>query len=172
MKNAWIWLIAAVVVIGGGYWYWQSTQVPAMSDDGTPVATDQMEDMNATGSTASSSDTGTSVDVTTGSAPLTSATVTYNGNGFSPSTVTIVKGGSVKFLSTAGDMWVASNPHPEHTGYDGTTREVHCAAGFTGAAPFDQCSPGTSFTFTFNKTGSWGYHDHLNPGLGGTVVVQ
>jgi hypothetical protein len=40
----------------------------------------------------------------------------------------------------------------------------------TGTA-FDQCSAGTSYAFTFGKIGSWGYHNHLNHGATGTVVV-
>ena len=177
MKNAWIWLIVAVVVVGGAYWYWQSTQVPAMSDDGTPAAVDQMDDANTSASntgtpTNGGTSAGVAVGVTTGSTAPMSATVNYNGDAFSPSTVTIAKGGTVTFVSTAHDMWVASNPHPTHTGYDGTSRDVHCAAGYAGAAPFDQCKVGSSFTFTFNKTGTWGYHNHMNPGLTGTVIVQ
>ena len=103
------------------------------------------------------------------------AAVTYNGDNFSPSTVTIAEGGTVTFTDTDTgpnpQMWVASDPHPIHNGYDGTSLQQHCAPGYTGAAPFDECSSGTSFTFTFTKVGSWGYHDHLNESLGGTVVV-
>jgi hypothetical protein len=68
-------------------------------------------------------------------------------------------------------MWVASDPHPVHTGYDGTSRSQHCAAGYTGPAPFDECGAGTSYTFTFDKTGTWGYHDHISDESSGTVVV-
>ena len=66
---------------------------------------------------------------------------------------------------------MASDPHPIHNGYDGTTLQQHCAQGYTGPAPFDECSPGTSFSFTFAKVGSWGYHDHLEASIKGTVVV-
>jgi len=100
-----------------------------------------------------------------------SATITFNGDAFSPSNVTIAQGGTITFTSTGGPMWIASDPHPIHNGYDGTTQQQHCAAGYTGPKPFDQCSQGTSFSFTFSKVGSWGYHDHLNAGLGGTVTV-
>lgn len=100
------------------------------------------------------------------------ATVTYDGSTFSPATVTIAKGSTITWTDTSGTMWVASNPHPIHSGYDGTTRDQHCAAGYSGSAPFDECSAGSTFSFTFNKTGSWGYHDHLNHGATGTIVVQ
>jgi plastocyanin len=160
MQNIWIWIVVAVVVIGGGFWWWQSTQMPAVDTSSSGTSQGQGTPVQ----------TGTSTSAGTG-APM-SATVAYNGSSFSPSSVTIAQGGSVTFTSTGGGMWVASNPHPVHTGYDGTSMQQHCAAGYTGAAPFDQCSGGTSFTFTFTKTGSWGYHNHLDHSAGGTVVVQ
>jgi hypothetical protein len=67
-------------------------------------------------------------------------------------------------------MWVASNPHPAHTGYDGTSRQQHCPN--TANTAFDECAPGSTYSFTFNKVGTWGYHNHMNPGSQGTVIVQ
>lgn len=69
-------------------------------------------------------------------------------------------------------MWVASDPHPAHDNYDGTSGSQHCAAGYTGAAPFDQCSAGDSFTFTFDKAGKWGYHNHAAHQDQATVIVK
>ena len=70
-------------------------------------------------------------------------------------------------------MWVASNPHPTHTGYDSTSRDTHCAAGYTGPIPFDECAAisSGSYSFTFTKTGSFGYHNHSDHAMIGTVVV-
>jgi plastocyanin len=99
-----------------------------------------------------------------------SATVTYNGDSFSPKTVTIAKGGKVTFTSTGGNMWVAADEHPTHTEYAGTSRQQHCPD--TAGTAFDQCGPGTSYSFTFSKAGTWDYHDHLNSNLEGTVIVK
>jgi plastocyanin len=103
-----------------------------------------------------------------------SATVTYTSSGFSPASVTIKQGGTVTFVNQGGgSMDIASDPHPNHNGYDGTSRNTHCAPSFSGAKPFDQCRAGASFSFTFTKVGSWGYHNHLNEADGGVVnVVQ
>lgn len=136
-------IIVAVVVIGGiAYWY--STQ----NQSYTPPAATQTTQPTPT-------------------APST-ATVTYTDSGFSPSSVTISKGGTVIFKNTASDdVWVASNPHPIHTGYPTT-------GGCVGST-FDSCkniTPGSSWSFTFDFVGSWGYHNHLNPVEGGTVIVQ
>lgn len=69
-------------------------------------------------------------------------------------------------------MWVASAMHPAHTGYDDTSKDQHCADGYAGAAPFDQCGSGASYSFTFAKSGTWGYHDHRNASAHGTIIVQ
>jgi plastocyanin len=171
MKNIWIWVIAAIVVIAAGYWFYISSQgsaAPAVSDDGTSVAADKVDDAGGGDAAAQQQGgTGVSATVTAG----TSATVTYDGKSFSPSTVTIKKGGTVTFTSTVSSMWVASAPHPAHTGYDGTSRQQHCAAGYSGPAPFDQCKSGTSYSFTFGKVGTWPYHDHANSSAFGKVVV-
>jgi len=100
------------------------------------------------------------------------ATVTFNGSNFSPASVTIAQGGTVTWVSTDGDMWVASDPHPIHNGYDGTTLQQHCAPGYTGATPFDECTGSSaSWSFTFSKVGTWGYHDHLEANIMGSVTV-
>ena len=66
-------------------------------------------------------------------------------------------------------MWVASDPHPSHTGYSGTTKQQHCPD-VQGVA-FDQCSIGPSYSFVFQKIGTWGYHNHASANDGGTVIV-
>lgn len=126
---------------------------------------------------------GTMVDTGTQSSPATNnaettvpkiVTVTYTNAGFSPKTVTINKADTVIFIAGAGSdsMWVASDPHPAHPKYDGTTRAEHCAVGYSGSAPFDQCSAGATFSFAFGKSGTWEYHNHKNPNDGGMVIVQ
>ena len=166
-----IWAIVIVIILGGLYWWWSGSQ--GSTPPATQVTTTQDQSGNSTSGSGANAGTGVSVSgsVSAGTAAPTSAAVTFNGHAFSPANVTIAQGGTVTFTSTGGNMWVASDPHPIHNGYDGTTQEQHCAPGYAGAAPFDQCVPGTSFTFTFNKVGTWGYHDHLSASLGGTVTV-
>lgn len=86
--------------------------------------------------------------------------VSYTSSGFSPTTVTIKKGATVKFINKSGNkMDVASNPHPTHTDYSG----------------FDQWKSASKgkdeYSFTFEKVGTWGYHNHAKASDGGTVVV-
>ena len=69
-------------------------------------------------------------------------------------------------------MWIGSNVHPTHTDYDGTSRTTHCAPGYSGPAPFDQCGTGTTYSFTFTKAGTYQYHNHVASQNTGTVVVK
>jgi plastocyanin len=163
--STWVWIVAIIVVLGGGYWYWSSNQAPAhMSGSEAGIANDH--------DTNDASTTPVAMTATDAQNAPMSATVAYTNSGFSPAQVTIKAGGAVTFVdqSTIG-MYVASNPHPLHSGYDGTTRSQHCAPGATPS--FDQCTEGKTYTFTFEKVGSWGYHNHVNADDGGVVnVVQ
>ena len=88
------------------------------------------------------------------------AAVVINENGnFSPSEVKIKKGGKVTWVNKGQNpVWPASNPHPIHTDYPGFDASRGLANG-------------ESYSFTFDKVGSWGYHNHLNPGMRGEVKV-
>lgn len=94
--------------------------------------------------------------------------VTYADSGFSPSEITIPKGSAVIFRNySSKKMRVASNPHPAHNEYPAT-------GGCVGSA-FDSCDnipQKVSWSFVFDSPGTWGYHDHLNPGKGGVVIVR
>jgi plastocyanin len=167
MRNAWIWIVVLVIILVGGYIWWQSSQSvqpesPAPSVDTIITPPAPADTTTGTNTSTSTSSTGTTA------GPVT---ITYDGKSFSPASVTVKKGNTVKWVDTSGQMWVASAPHPAHTGYDGTSRSTHCAPGYTGAMPFDECVLGSSYSFTFDKVGTWPYHDHMNPSAFGSVVV-
>jgi|SRR6185437_5340242 len=86
--------------------------------------------------------------------------VDFDGTQFTPKTVNIHANDWVFFKNTRNTgFWVASDPHPTHTDYPG----------------FDALktiAPGGEYKFQFTKVGSWGYHDHLDPSITGTVVVS
>jgi plastocyanin len=84
--------------------------------------------------------------------------VKISGFAFVPQTITIKKGESVTWInedSTPHD--VASDPHPTHTILPGLRSGT--------------LQNGQSYSFTFEQTGSWGYHCHIHPSMTGTVVV-
>ncbi len=98
----------------------------------------------------------------------TGNTIEITGSGFSPGTLTVSAGTTVTFINKdSGQHWPASAAHPTHSAYPET-------GGCIGSK-FDACKPlaqGESFSFTFNEKGTWKYHDHLNPGMTGTIIVQ
>lgn len=100
--------------------------------------------------------------------PPEPAIVEITSSGFSPSTVNIKFFGSVKFVNKDTEThWPASDPHPLHTDYP---ELGGCIGSF-----FDACSAlakDEDWRFVFNEKGTWRYHDHLNPSLKGTVVVE
>ena len=101
-------------------------------------------------------------------------TIFYTDNGFSPSPLTVKLGETVFFVNESSNpFWPASAMHPTHIVYSGTSLEEHCPD--VANESFDACSPiaaGSSWSFTFNKIGSWNYHDHLNASHFGKVIVE
>ncbi len=172
MKTA-LAILVAILVIGGGYLFFvNKTQAPVTTTETATTTSVQDQGINPPAATTGTQTTGAHAPVTTHPTVPTSALkiVTYNGSTFSPAKITIKEGDTVKFVdTTSAPMWVASNAHPTHTAYSGTSVIQHCPD--TNGTAFDQCTPGTSYTFTFLQVGSWGYHNHLNKGSTGTIIV-
>ncbi len=106
------------------------------------------------------------VETTTGSGEstdkggvVTKASVTYTDSGFTPNTITVKKGTTVTFANQSiKGMWVASALHPTHQLLPG----------------FDQLKSvqkGGTYDYAFVKVGTWKYHNHVNVGDLGSVVV-
>jgi plastocyanin len=149
-------IIVLIIAIAGGWYLLSATPAKA------PTTTDQ----NPVTTTTTSTTTTTTTSVSSG------VTVVYTNQGFSPKNVIVPLGTIVTFVNQSSDeMWIASDPHPTHQGYDGTTKSQHCVAGYNGPVPFDECSAGTAYSFTFLKAGTWGYHNHGAAGNKGTITV-
>lgn len=86
--------------------------------------------------------------------------VTITKDGFVPATLKISKGTTVTWTNkdTVPHL-VASNPHPEHTGL----------SGFEAETPIE---PDNTYSYTFDETGTYTYHDHLSPTSNGTIIVE
>ena len=85
--------------------------------------------------------------------------VSYGDDGFSPRTLTVLRGSTVRFtnISTRG-MWVASGMHPTHQLLPG----------------FDQLSAAAkngTYSYAFDNVGTWQYHNHVNPTDVATIIV-
>jgi plastocyanin len=166
-------IVGLVIILGLGWWMFGNTApaTPATSD--TTAVVDATPGTSNTDNTAST--TGADVDVSAGAGANAAKTTTihYTASGFSPKNVTIARGSTVTFVNdTSGAMWVASDVHPTHTEFDGTDRATHCSGSYAGPTPFDQCQNGSTYSFVFNKAGSFTFHNHSAAQFGGTVTVQ
>ncbi len=87
-------------------------------------------------------------------------TIEYTDAGFMPATLEVASGETVTFVNKSSNhMWIASAIHPTH--------EL--------LPEFDQeegTPKGSMYSFTFTKSGVWKFHDHLNPGMKGSVTVK
>lgn len=87
-------------------------------------------------------------------------TMNYTNNGFQPSFIAIRVGDIVKFRNDADTaLWVASNPHPTHSEYP--ELDMHASM-----------SKGGEFSFKFDRTGTWGFHNHLRTSHQAVVSVD
>src|SRR6266446_303432 len=96
--------VIAIVVIAGLGWYFFGSNQNASSQSAAPM----------------SSETDTSSSTPLSLASLNpNQTVTYTDQCYSPQFVTIPQGGTVMFVNQSSHgMWVATDPHPLHNGYD------------------------------------------------------
>ena len=81
-------------------------------------------------------------------------------DGYISSRITIKKGTTVYFKNQGkDDRWPASNIHPTHEIYPE----------FDSQKPL---VPGSEWSFAFDKTGTWYFHDHLSPEITGSIIVE
>lgn len=93
------------------------------------------------------------------SAKVEEGNVTVTADGFNPQTLTIKVGTKVTWTNKSGATAnVSSDNHPTHLLYP-----------FLNLGSF---ADGSSVNVTFDKAGTFTYHNHLNPSQKGTVVAQ
>lgn len=81
-------------------------------------------------------------------------------NGFEPENIEINAGDTIVFKTTSGKhFWPASDIHPTH----GIYPEFD---------PQDAVAPDKTWSFKFEKTGTFRYHDHLAPYFTGRIIVE
>lgn len=159
MNKVIIGIIIVVVIVAGGYFLLKSSGTSAPSSNLSPQQT-------STSQTTPAPITQTPVTQETPS--VEQNVVTYTNAGYSPSTLRVKAGATVTFKNDSSQsVWTASGVHPTHRLYPTT-------GGCIGST-FDACKgvrPGDSWSFKFDIAGTWKYHNHLNPGDTGTVVVE
>jgi plastocyanin len=91
---------------------------------------------------------------------LTGSNVMYYKGCFVPQALTIKPGTSIIFTDYGDDkMWVATDPYPKENGL----------RGFNSGQAW---AKGQSYGYTFEKVGTYGYHNHVIPSDTGTIVVK
>lgn len=148
MKKGLIIAVIAVLVVGGGIYLATRGNDQTVSNTASQSSTTNQ----------SSQQSGTTPDTSTNPA-AEQVTITYSNDGFSPNSVTVKKGGTVTINNTSDhSVQFSSDPHPSHTG-NSELNETVLAAGKTQS-------------FTVTRTGTFGYHNHLDDTEGGTIIVQ
>lgn len=100
-------------------------------------------------------------------------TIIITDNDFSPDFIRIPIGTKVKWVNKGSKLhWPASDLHPTHTRYPGSGI-VKCGTSEEKNI-LDSCQGlknGEEYSFTFDKSGAWTLHDHLNPAFSMIVEV-
>lgn len=155
-------LVIATLVLMGSFTNIAPTKVEdnKTTPKETQPATITPNNTNTPSSINNAPDTATTSPTDTEPEPVsTTHEIDYTNTGFAPSNLSVKIGDTVIFNNnSSGSMWIASDPHPTHTLYP----------------EFDQkksVAKDGSYTFIFDKEGTWGYHNHVNATRKGTVTV-
>ncbi|OGM96268.1 MAG: hypothetical protein A3B86_03955 [Candidatus Yanofskybacteria bacterium RIFCSPHIGHO2_02_FULL_38_22b] len=84
--------------------------------------------------------------------------IVFKDSGFYPKEIYIKRGTKVVFSSERGDFWPASVPHPSHTVYPEFD-------------PKRLVGGEESWSFVFDRIGTWLYHDHIKHEYAGKIIV-
>lgn len=147
-SSLWIWVVVVVAVVFGGYYLFaRQATAPSVTEDANTVeegTTNESESFEGEPVVREAQ---------------TNAEVTYEDGVFTPNSLTVKTGSQVTFKNIGTEvMWVASAPHPAHTDYPGLDQKE--SVGNEG-----------SYTFTFEKIGTWKYHNHENTAAFGSITV-
>lgn len=159
-------LVVLLVGAGAGWYFLQGTQpVPGSVKEGIlkTTATPTMEptvtvtsELPTTGASGDAIDKG---GVPSSGSVQVGTTVSYGSDGFSPKSLTVKKGSTVRWTNQSqSGMWVASAIHPTHQLLPG----------------FDQLksvNTGGTYEYAFTKVGTWKYHNHVQVVDTGSIVV-
>jgi plastocyanin len=108
--------------------------------------------------------------------------VSVTRQGFVPAVITIKKGATVVWVNNDDDDYhsIASNPYPSNSDlpqlhsvelnvsdkYVNSSHEHHSDSSKV------ESNKTNAYSFAFNRTGTFGYHDGIHPELNGSVIVK
>lgn len=145
MTKAIIVVIAVAIIGGGGY-------LALNKSDETPEPTSSSARSQSSPQSEESSPDSEST-------PDSTDTIIFEGTKFIPDSITVKSGTTVTVKNESSqDLEFASDPHPIHND------DTDLNAGFV--------APGQSITFTAAKTGTYGFHNHLDSSVQGNITVE
>ena len=166
--NTLITIIVVIAVIVGGFFFFFA------QDANAPEPEDAMQEMMEEVMSEEGGAMREHMEEVMHEGEAKTVTITYTDEGYAPADVSISLGDTVTFVNESSrDMWPASNIHPTHTVYPGSSIQK-CNSEERNTI-FDACEglpAGELYAFTFSEAGAWKYHDHLRPREGGTISVQ
>lgn len=152
MKSLILIVLALLVLGGGGYYYMNNMAAPAASDD---TEMEQMDESMQAMEEAMNETVDTEAVTATAAAE-----VMYTEDGYTPKSVTIKAGESVKFSNQIEmETQVGFGEHLSHDEYP--DMKTH-----------PTLKMGESDVMTFPKAGTYSYHNHHKEEDKGTVIVQ
>lgn len=87
-------------------------------------------------------------------------TIIYENNIFSPSVINIKTGTRMTFSNNSNlPLRIVSDSHPDHSNLPSFDSIIFLNRGET-------------YDYTFNNSGTWGYHNETNPSETGTIIVE
>jgi plastocyanin len=85
--------------------------------------------------------------------------ITYRDSGFSPPVLRAASGSEVTIENqSSADLEFVSDPHPTHTDNPQLNTNV--------------IGPSQSAAIIVTSKGTWSYHNHLDPGHGGKIIID
>lgn len=101
----------------------------------------------------------TAVTPTPGAVNNSEVMIQVTPSGFNPQTVTVKAGTKVSWINNSGQsVSINSAPHPLHSDYPPLN--------------LGRVDDGGLISLVFDKAGTYGYHNHLNPSWTGDIVVE
>ncbi len=147
MKTSyWVAMVVIIAVLAIGFFLMQSQ---------SSNPTTQSVETQSTSSSLEAASPEASASTTTSEENM----VTLSSDGYSPATLNIKVGTKVTWVNKSGaTATVSSDPHPTHTAYTPLN--------------LGQFKNGEMLSLTFEKSGTYSYHNHLTPTQKGTIIVE
>ncbi|MBI5138822.1 MAG: hypothetical protein HZA95_03435 [Candidatus Vogelbacteria bacterium] len=177
MKTAGIVVVVIVILAALGFWYknqGDSTQNPEPAPISPTTETKDSDAALGGGSASgeSSAPSETSSATAEDAAPATvkvntqviaevakNINASYSSGAFDVTSLALKVGDSLTFKNNSdAAIRVSSNPHPVHSEHPDMDSGM--------------LQPGASWSYTFKVAGTYGFHNHLNPGAAGSVTVK